>query len=83
LKYITQLSDLEKQLRDSNESKHRLSSLHLVELEELNTKYGIQIKDLQDQVVHLSESNTRSGREIQQLLSEQRILADRWLFQIL
>ena len=78
MKYLTNLSDVEKQLRSETESKYRMQSLHQTELEELRTKHGIVENELKSQLESLSESNQRCQREIQQLLNEQRVMGERW-----
>jgi hypothetical protein len=69
---------LEKQQRQLSDAKQKLITKHDLQVQELKTEHSIRVKELEDRVQTLTEAHDRTCREVQQLLTEQRLLADRW-----
>lgn len=78
LQLLKQISTLEDQLKTVNELKNKGASAHEAQMTSLTQKYETQIGDLTKKIELISETHTRTCQEMQQLLTDQRRLGEKW-----
>ncbi|KAJ3290894.1 hypothetical protein HK104_006456 [Borealophlyctis nickersoniae] len=78
VKMLGKLADLEHAHKALQEAKHKAQAQHDAEFAAATQKYENQIAELTSKLEHVGEAHSRTCRELQQLLSEQRQMGERW-----
>lgn len=78
VKLFTQNRELEKKMDQMTESFHLKLALKEDEIQELKSSHEQYTQDMEAKLKHSSEGYERASREIQQLLTEQKNLSEKW-----
>ncbi|TPX72309.1 hypothetical protein SpCBS45565_g00725 [Spizellomyces sp. 'palustris'] len=78
VKLFTKLTDLEHTHKKLAEAKQKAAMQHEAETAAVTQKYEEQIKDLTFKLESVTESHTRTCRDIQTLLSDQKRMTEKW-----
>ncbi|KAI9197357.1 uncharacterized protein BJ171DRAFT_223053 [Polychytrium aggregatum] len=78
LRLLSKISDLDHALKLSNEAITRLTAKYDSDKAMISERSDSQVSDLTTKLETVTEAHARTCRELQQLLSEQRRMAERW-----
>ncbi|KAJ3054527.1 hypothetical protein HK097_001602 [Rhizophlyctis rosea] len=78
VKLLATIVQLERSLNSVTESKHKIAASHEAEMTALTERYEGKINELTIKLQHLGDAHGKTCRDLQVLLSEQRVMAERW-----
>jgi chromosome segregation ATPase len=78
LALVTKVSSLEHECKTAHEQRLKAQTQHDGQLASAVQKYEVQLSDITSKLDIVSEAHARTSHEMQQLLSDQRRLSEKW-----
>ena len=78
LSMLTQITNLDHEKRTLSEQKAKMIADHQAEISSSTQKHQDRVEELEARLQGVTETHSRTCREMQQLIAEQRKLGDKW-----